>query len=84
MRPRVLPFVRRSGVPGLYGEPWRLDETGAVHNAEGVTIAEPVGCELVEPDDAIALRRIVACVNVCDGVTGPELARVAREIGGAL
>ena len=78
-RPRILPFVRR-GVRGLYGEPWAVDETGAVHNAAGNTIADPVGCELVEPDDAIAMRRMVACVNACDGISSSHLARDARAI----
>lgn len=84
MRPR--PFlVRHNALPGLYAEPWAIDETGAVHDSQGTTIAEPVGCELVEPDDARAMERIVACVNYCDGIATDYLRRgVTLPIGGAM
>lgn len=82
MRPRALPFlIRTNALPGLYAEPWAIDESGSVHDAQGVTIAEPVGCDLVEPDDARAMERIAACVNYCDGIDTADLVRGVR-IGG--
>lgn len=76
-RPQAQPFlVVDAAAAGLYGEPWALDNGGAVHDAAGNTIAEPVGCELVEPDDIRAMERIVACVNFCNGVATEDLLRV--------
>jgi hypothetical protein len=84
-RPRAIPFlVQCNALPGLYAEPWGMDEDGAVHDADGHTIAEPVGCDLVEPDDIRAMRRIVACVNYCDGIDTAQLTRAAMQIGGAM
>lgn len=85
MRPRAIPFlVTHNALPGLHGEPWAMDSDGSVHDATGNTVAEPVGCDLVEPDDARALERIVTCVNYCDGISSADLVRgAAVRIGGA-
>jgi hypothetical protein len=81
MRPHARPFlVSEAGELGRYAEPWRVDGTGAVYDALNNTIAEPVGCELVEPDDRRAMERIAACVNYCDGIPTAEL----RRIGGVM
>lgn len=84
-RPRAVPFlVQCNALPGLYAEPWGMDEDGTIHDSQGITIAEPVGCDLVEPDDIRAMRRIVACVNYCDGIDTASLTRAAAQIGGAM
>ncbi len=78
---RPQPFlVRRNALPGLYHEPWEVDERGDVVDAGSDIVVDSYGCTLPEPDDQRAMRRIVACVNACDGIATEDLKMVA---GGA-
>ena len=78
--PGARPFLLPGGAVTAFGEPWAKDPDGVVHDCAGNAIVDPVGCELVEPDDARALARIVDCVNFCEGIPSADLRRIARQV----
>ncbi|MCU1314398.1 MAG: hypothetical protein JWM54_2155 [Acidobacteriaceae bacterium] len=71
------PVAATEGVPQ---PPFAVAPTGEVIDREGVTIVDPQGCDLAEPDDLRMMHRIAACLNYCKGVPTPLLVRSAREL----
>jgi hypothetical protein len=52
-----------------FSEPWSAD-FGTVRDARSRQVADEIGAELSSVDEGIAfMRRIVACVNYCDGLS---------------
>lgn len=66
-------------------EPWSQNDFGDVVNAEGETVVDVIGCEVGSSDDVVRsyyeimdleqayMRRIVACVNACEGISTEAL-----------
>jgi hypothetical protein len=63
---------RSRNVP--FYEPWTVD-AGLIKDAQGAIMVDPLGSDLSVADEWMVMRRIVACVNACTGISTYELER---------
>src|SRR5260370_21848902 len=73
-----MPLPAVNAMSTEFMEPWeRLEEgeqAGEVLNAAGLTIVDPIGSTLDFRDEARYMRRIVAAINACAGISTEDLA----------
>ncbi len=67
--------------PGAaYAEPWYLDRLCNVRDADGMIVVDPQGSDHTIYADAVRMRHIIACVNLCAGVETHRIEAVRRGL----